>query len=94
MNSEQSEIAYFKQYGKTFQEKIFQSLINDKTWSIQMIEVMTSEYFDLRYLQFLTGKYFKYFKKYKDFPTLNLLVSIARDDLIEGTDVTLKRTSC
>jgi replicative DNA helicase len=90
MNTENSEIAYFKQYGKSFQEKIFQSLINDKTWSIQMIEVMTPDYFELRYLQFLTSKYFKYFKKYKDFPTLSLLVSIARDDLIEGTDVLLR----
>ena len=90
MNLENSEIAYFKQYGKSFQEKIFQSLINDKTWSIQMIEVMTPDYFELRYLQFLTSKYFKYFKKYKDFPTLSLLVSIARDDLIEGTDVLLR----
>ena len=52
MNLENSEIAYFKQYGKSFQEKIFQSLINDKTWSIQMIEVMTPDYFELRYLQF------------------------------------------
>ena len=90
MNTEHNDIAYFKQYGKTFQEKIFQSLINDKAWSIQMIEVMTSDYFELKYLQFLTSKYFKYFKKYKDFPTLSLLVSIARDDLIEGTDVLLR----
>ena len=63
MNLESSEVAHFKQYGKTFQEKIFQSLINDKTWSIQMIEVMTSDYFELKYLQFLVYSDFSILRK-------------------------------
>jgi replicative DNA helicase len=90
MNVNNSESAYFKQYGKSFQEKIFQSLLTDKTWSIQMVEVMTPTYFELRYLRFLSEKYFSYFTQYKDFPTLGLLVSIARDDLIEGSDIVLR----
>jgi replicative DNA helicase len=82
--------SYFKQYGKTFQEKIFQALLVDQTWSMQMTEVMTPKYFDLRYLAFLSERYFSYFEKYKSFPSLSLLVSIARDDLIEGTDLVLR----
>ena len=67
MNTDHGNTAYFKQYGKGFQEKIFQSLINDKTWSIQMIEVMTPDYFELKYLQFLSAKYFKNLKNIKTF---------------------------
>ena len=90
MSINNTKSAYFKQYGKSFQEKIFQSLLTDKSWSIQMVEVMTPTYFELRYLRFLSEKYFTYFKQYKDFPTLGLLVSIARDDLIEGSDIVLR----
>jgi replicative DNA helicase len=44
----------------------------------------------LKYLQFLTQRYFDYYQKYKDFPTLSLLVTIIRDDLKEGKDVVLR----
>ena len=82
--------ALFKQYGKQFQEKIFQALLTDRTWAAQMAEVMTPSYFELKYLAFLTEKYFSYYTKYKDFPTLQLLVSIIRDDLREGKDALLR----
>jgi len=82
--------AHFKQYGKSFQEKIFQCLITDKNWSTQMSEVMTPTYFDLKYLRYLSDKYFSYYLKYKDFPTLPLLITIVRDDLREGKDTILR----
>ena len=58
--------AHFKQYGKSFQEKIFQCLITDKNWATQMSEVMTPTYFDLKYLRYLSEKYFTYYLKYKE----------------------------
>lgn len=82
--------AYFSQYGKQFQETIFQALISDRSWAMQMIEVMTPEYFDLKYLQYLCKSYFEYHQQYKDFPTLALLVTIIRDDLREGKDTILR----
>jgi len=85
-----SDTAYFSQYGKEFQEKIFQSFLTDTQWATQMSEVMTPEYFDLRYLKFLTQKYFSYYEKYKSFPTLPILITIVRDDLREGKDVILR----
>jgi replicative DNA helicase len=51
---------------------------------------MTPQYFDLKYLQYLCNSYFNYYKKYKDFPTLNLLITIIRDDLREGKDTILR----
>lgn len=82
--------AYFSQYGKGFQEKIFQAFLTDRAWATQMIEIMTPQYFDLKYLQYLCNSYFNYYKKYKDFPTLNLLITIIRDDLREGKDTILR----
>ncbi len=88
--SENTSAAHFKQYGKQFQEKIFQCLLTDKTWAAQTSEVMTSDYFDVRYLKYLTKKYFDYYEQYKAFPTLSLLVTIIRDELCEGHDVLLR----
>jgi replicative DNA helicase len=82
--------AYFSQYGKGFQEKVFQAFLTDRAWATQMIEIMTPQYFDLKYLQYLCNSYFNYYKKYKDFPTLNLLITIIRDDLREGKDTILR----
>ncbi len=85
-----SQNPYFSQYGKQFQEKIFQALVVDSNWATQMTEVMTHEYFELKYLKYLTGRYFSYFEKYKSFPSLSLLITIVRDDLREGNDVVLR----
>lgn len=82
--------ALFKQYGKPFQEKIFQGLLTDHTWAAQMSEVMEPNYFDLKYLSFLSNKYFKYHEKYKTFPTFSLLVSIIKDELKDQSNAFLK----
>jgi hypothetical protein len=80
----------FKNYGKRFQEQIFQGLLTDHAWATQVIEVMKADYFDLKYLAFLTDRYFKHFEKYKCFPTMQLLVSIVKEDLKAGPDAILK----
>tara|TARA_B100002019_G_scaffold293299_1_gene319943 strand:- start:2074 stop:3495 length:1422 start_codon:yes stop_codon:yes gene_type:complete len=72
-------------YGKAFQEKIFQGMATDKEWAQQMHEVMSPEYFDLKYLQYLTSHYFKYFDDYRCFPTMQLLIQIVRDELASDT---------
>jgi len=84
------DISHFSRYGKSFQEKIFQSFITDTTWASQMSEVMTHSYFEQKYLQYLAEKYFAYNEKYKSFPSLPLLITIIRDDLREGSDIILR----
>ena len=49
--------SYFSKYGKDFQERIFQALLTDHTWASQMMEVMTAEYFEIKYLQYLSLKF-------------------------------------
>ena len=75
----------FSKYGKSFQEKIFQGMATDKDWAQQMHEVMSPDYFDLKYLKYLTGKYFGYYDNYRCFPTMQLLIQIIREDLQSDT---------
>jgi hypothetical protein len=91
--TEQSQLrtdANFGQYGKPFQEKVMQALLTDKTWAEQMMEVFDVSYFDLKYLQFLAQHYFNYSKKYRVFPSFQLLITIIRDELKVGTDALLR----
>jgi replicative DNA helicase len=81
---------HFGRYGKPFQEKIFQSLMSDREWAAQMVEVMNPMFFDLKYLQYLSEKFFSYYMKYKCFPTLGLLVTIIKDDLGQKDDSILR----
>ena len=80
----------FSKFGKAFQEKVFQSMLTDVQWSSQMIEVMSPEYFDLKYLSFLCDKYFAYYNKYKTFPTLTILITIIKEDLSRSKDHVLR----
>ena len=80
----------FAEHGTSFQEKIMQALLSDHQWAEQMSEVIKIDYFDLKHLKFLSQKYFDYYTKYRTFPTLQLLVTIIRDDLRAGTDVILR----
>lgn len=82
-----TSVAHFSRYDKTFQEKIFQALLMDRDWAAQMLEVSKPEYFELRYLQYLSERYFSHFKKHRTFPTLSLLASIVREDLRQSGQV-------
>jgi len=84
------ENAHFRKYGKSYQEKIFQAFITDKNWAAQMCEVMTPEYFELKYLKFLTSNYFEYYIKYKSFPTMPILLNIVKENLRNDKDLVLR----
>jgi replicative DNA helicase len=80
----------FSKFGKPFQEKVFQGMLTDTIWASQMIEVVDPTYFDLKYLSFLCDKYFSYHKKYRTFPTLQILITIIKEDLQKSSDAVLK----
>lgn len=80
----------FSEFGKAFQEKTCQALLFDNMFASQIMEVLDVQYFELKHLQFLMDRSFSYYKKYKVFPSLTLLVTIIKDDLKKGTDITLR----
>jgi len=61
----------------------------DKDWAAQMLEVSKPEYFELKYLQYLSEKYFEHFRNFRTFPTLSLLASVVKEDL-RGTSKALQ----
>lgn len=80
----------FGEFGRNFQEKLIQALLSDRQWAEQVLEVFDVSYLELKYLAFLADRYFAYAKKYKVFPSLQLLVTIIRDELKTGTDLVLR----
>lgn len=90
MMQENENKVTFGQFGKTFQERFVQAILMDAKFAEQMMEVFVPEYLELNYLKFLTDRYFAYSRKYKVFPTLQLLATIIKDDLKSGTDIILK----
>jgi replicative DNA helicase len=82
--------ASFAQYGRSFQERIVQALLVDHRWAEQVGEVFNVDYLELNYLKFLADRYFAHAKKYKTYPTLQLLAVIIKDELRVGTDIALR----
>ena len=77
-------------FGKTFQEKVVQALLMDKSWAEQVVEVFNPSYLDLKYLEFLATRYTTYAQKYKVYPSLSILVTIIKDELKVGSDTLLR----
>lgn len=76
-------------FDKSFQSKIVQALIVDRPWASQMNEVLDTEYFTSAYLKLVASTYLGYYKKYKEFPSIDLLVSELKDTLRNKHDAVL-----
>ena len=83
-------VTSFGQYGKSFQEKFVQALLTDKQFAENMLEVFQDDYMEVNYLRFLSDRYFSHARKYKVFPSLQLLLTIIKDELKTGTDTVVR----
>lgn len=84
------ENVLFSNFDKKFQEKIVQALLLDRQWASQFCDVVKPEFFSTAYLQKLVDKYLAYHSKYKDFPSLNLMIDIMKEEMKTGIDVVLR----
>ena len=81
----------FTKLGKSFQEKCLQALIVDHVWATQFIEVFNvDECFEPAYLKLLANKYIGHHTKHKEFPSIELLMTIVRDELSSNNDLILR----
>jgi replicative DNA helicase len=80
----------FARYGKVFQERVLQGLFYDHEYATQMHEVMKPDFFDVKHLEYLCEIYFNYYSKYRCFPSMNSLLTIVKDNLVDGNDVILR----
>lgn len=81
----------FSTLGRSFQEKLMQAMIVDRTWAASFLEVFEpDECFEFSHLKLLGSRYISHYQSYKEFPSLELLVSLIRDELKNNADVALR----
>lgn len=78
-------------FDRTFQEKIVQAMLFDRLWAAQFAEVLDVGYFEHAYLKLVASKYVEYQKKFKEFPSQELLRTIIVDELKTDRDLILRQ---
>ena len=87
INQEES----FSKFGKAFQEKLGRAILEDRSFSNQMVEVLDVGYLELKYLQAFVELIFNYKDKYSVHPTFDTLVSVIRTEMEDYPDVIKKQ---
>jgi hypothetical protein len=82
---------FFSTLGKAFQEKVLQALLTDRIWAAQFIEVFNvDECLEPIYLKMIASKFINYYHSYKEFPTLDLMITIIKDELSNNQDLVIR----
>ena len=81
----------FSLYGKNFQEKLVQLMLEDRPFSEQMQEVLDIKFFESKYLQVFSGLIFEYKDKYNVHPSNEILDSILRTEMGGEPDLIKKQ---
>ena len=81
----------FSLYGKNFQEKLVQLMLEDRPFSEQMQEVLDIKFFESKYLQVFSGLIFEYREKYNVHPSNEILDSILRTEMEDEPDLIKKQ---
>jgi archaellum biogenesis ATPase FlaH len=74
----------FANFGRGYQEKVMQAMISDSLFADQMLDVLNPKFFDVSYLQEIAGKFFDHKRKYKTFPSADVLeLMVTKDQALE-----------
>lgn len=66
----------FASFGRSYQEKVVQAMLEDHAFAEQMGDVIQAKYFDLNYLQEVVQAFYDYKTKYKLYPSFEMLETI------------------
>jgi RecA/RadA recombinase len=78
-------------FGKDFQEKLVQLILDDVLFAAQISEVLDVNFFELKYLQVFVDFVFKYNENYGCFPNRSTLETILRTELEKQNPVIQKQ---
>ena len=78
-------------FGKDFQEKLVQLILDDTLFASQISEVLDVNFFELKYLQVFVDFVFKYNDNYGCFPNRSTLETILRTELEKQNPVIQKQ---
>ena len=74
----------FAGMGRTYQEKVLQTMISDTMFADQMLDVLNPKFFDVSYLQEISQKFFDHKHRYKTFPSADILeLMVTKDQAID-----------
>ncbi len=76
-----NELKSFEEMGRSYQEKVLQSLFEDTLYGEMMTDVFEPEYFTYTHLKTLARLYFDYRNKYKEFPSIDVaMLQLKQED--------------
>ena len=78
-------------FGKTFQEKLCQLILEDRPFCEQLEEVVDINFLELKYLQVFTETIFNYRKKYVTHPSYEIMATMLKSGLREHNDAVQKQ---
>ena len=78
-------------FGKTFQEKLCQLILEDRPFCDQLEEVLDINFLELKYLQVFVETIFNYRKKYGTHPSYDIVATMLKSGLREQNDATQKQ---
>ncbi len=85
------EKADFSKYGKSFQEKLVQLILQDRAFADQIGEVLDIEFLELKYLQKFINLVFLYKEKYGTHPTHSIMSTVLRSQIDGEDEITQKQ---
>lgn len=68
-------------FGTSYQERVTQAILQDYKFAERMIDVVKPEYFELKYLREIVSHYFDYRRKYKTYPSVDLLDTVIKNSI-------------
>ena len=81
----------FSNFGKPFQERLAQLILDDAPFANQVGEVLNYNYFELRYLQTFTKLVYDYKNKYGKYPSRPSFETVLRNDISGENEATQKK---
>ena len=86
MKNNFDERGSFSHFGKSFQEKFVQLLLEDRGFCDQVCEVLDLSFLELKYLRTFAKKIIEYREKYNRQPSMETMATILRSDLEDETE--------
>lgn len=81
----------FSSFGKPFQEKLVQLIIDEPSFANQVGEVLDFNFFELKYLQVFSKMIYEYRDQYGKYPSRASLESLLRTQISQENEVTQKQ---
>jgi replicative DNA helicase len=82
----------FSKFGKAFQESLAHLIMNHRAFADQIREVLSIDFFELKYLQVFVDKVLKHKDKYGVHPSKDAMLAILRTELDDENATTQKQT--